>query len=63
MSKAIENYEKLYGKLSPQMQTYLGYLLKWFFYASRTYPRCDNPPDPIILTFILSSTYIPILCP
>ena len=26
-----ENYEKLYGKLSPQMQTYLGYLLKWFF--------------------------------
>ena len=29
--KTIENYEKLYGKLSPQMQTYLGYLLKWFF--------------------------------
>lgn len=29
--KTIESYEKLYGKLSPQMQTYLGYLLKWFF--------------------------------
>ena len=31
LQKTIENYEKLYGKLSPQMQTYLGYLLKWFF--------------------------------
>jgi hypothetical protein len=31
VSKAIENYEKLYEKVSPQMTTYIGYLLKWFF--------------------------------
>ena len=29
--KAIENYEKLYKTVSPEMQRYLGYLLKWFF--------------------------------
>jgi hypothetical protein len=29
--KAIEGYEKLYAKLSPEMSKYIEYLLKWFF--------------------------------
>jgi len=31
VEKAIANYEKLYKAVSPEMQRYLGYLLKWFF--------------------------------
>ena len=28
---AIERYERLYNKMSPQMGSYIEYLLKWFF--------------------------------
>jgi hypothetical protein len=31
VEKAIEGYEKLYGRLAPHMVRYIGYLLKWFF--------------------------------
>jgi hypothetical protein len=31
VERAIENYEKLYKRLSPYMAKYMPYLLKWFF--------------------------------
>jgi hypothetical protein len=31
LEKAIEAYEKLYGRLAPHMVRYIEYLLKWFF--------------------------------
>ena len=31
IEKAIENYEKLYKRVSPHMAEYISYLLKWFF--------------------------------
>jgi hypothetical protein len=31
VEKAIEGYEKLYGRLAPHMGRYIEYLLKWFF--------------------------------
>jgi hypothetical protein len=31
VEKAVEGYEKLYGRLAPHMVRYIEYLLRWFF--------------------------------